>query len=194
MSLISDRRDRTALADDAESGRVTRRGHLPDRHRPDEPQCAIRDFHVFRHMRAGSFEEERLEHHLHQRGFMARLLRRATHRATKARHLYPVGLLMGYAACLRRQRVRSMPRRWWRLGLRLSRDGCVPGGDDPRSRLRLRCNTHVWKPALIASEVEPSRENGCHALRHFYASVLLDAGESIKAMSDYLGHSDLGFT
>ncbi|MDQ0713473.1 integrase [Streptomyces luteogriseus] len=33
-----------------------------------------------------------------------------------------------------------------------------------------------------------------HALRHFYASVLLDAGESIKALSLYLGHSDPGFT
>ncbi|GAA5008774.1 hypothetical protein GCM10023257_64130 [Streptomyces hyderabadensis] len=33
-----------------------------------------------------------------------------------------------------------------------------------------------------------------HALRHFYASVLLDAGQSIKALSLYLGHSDPGFT
>jgi integrase len=33
-----------------------------------------------------------------------------------------------------------------------------------------------------------------HALRHFYASVLLDAGESIRALSTYLGHSDPGFT
>lgn len=33
-----------------------------------------------------------------------------------------------------------------------------------------------------------------HALRHFYASVLLDAGENIKALSHYLGHSDPGFT
>ncbi|GGW28156.1 hypothetical protein GCM10010320_03730 [Streptomyces caelestis] len=32
-----------------------------------------------------------------------------------------------------------------------------------------------------------------HALRHLYASVLLDAGESIKALSLYLGHSDPGF-
>ena len=30
--------------------------------------------------------------------------------------------------------------------------------------------------------------------RHFFASVLLDAGENIKAVSDYLGHSDAGFT
>ncbi|MET4641633.1 tyrosine-type recombinase/integrase [Streptomyces sp. NPDC006539] len=33
-----------------------------------------------------------------------------------------------------------------------------------------------------------------HALRHFYASVLLDAGENIKALSNYLGHTDPGFT
>lgn len=55
-------------------------------------------------------------------------------------------------------------------------------------------NTSVWKPALVAAGVEPSRENGCHALRHYYASVLLDAGENIKAVSEYLGHADAGFT
>jgi integrase len=33
-----------------------------------------------------------------------------------------------------------------------------------------------------------------HALRHFYASALLDAGESIKALSLCLGHADPGFT
>jgi integrase len=55
-------------------------------------------------------------------------------------------------------------------------------------------NSHTWKPALEAAGVEPSRDNGMHALRHFYASVLLDAGESIKALSEYLGHADPGFT
>ncbi|HEX7355028.1 MAG TPA: site-specific integrase [Mycobacteriales bacterium] len=55
-------------------------------------------------------------------------------------------------------------------------------------------NAHVWKAALRVAGAEPSRENGCHALRHFYASVLLDAGESIRAVSDYLGHRDPGFT
>jgi integrase len=30
--------------------------------------------------------------------------------------------------------------------------------------------------------------------RHFYASTLLDAGESIKNLSEYLGHADAGFT
>ena len=55
-------------------------------------------------------------------------------------------------------------------------------------------NTYVWKKALRAVGVPDTRENGCHALRHFYASTLLDAGESIKALSEYLGHADPGFT
>ena len=55
-------------------------------------------------------------------------------------------------------------------------------------------NSHVWKAALAAAGIQPSRDNGMHALRHFYASVLLDAGESVKALSEYLGHSDPGFT
>ncbi|MFE1892270.1 tyrosine-type recombinase/integrase [Streptomyces microflavus] len=65
-------------------------------------------------------------------------------------------------------------------------------------------NMYLWKPALVAAGVIPdrlpgerfkqSREHGMHALRHYYASVLLDAGENIRALSEYLGHSDPGFT
>ncbi|MFI9105789.1 tyrosine recombinase XerC [Streptomyces fildesensis] len=65
-------------------------------------------------------------------------------------------------------------------------------------------NTRMWKPALVSAGVIPvpkkgetheaAREHGMHALRHFYASVLLDAGENVKALSHYLGHSDPGFT
>lgn len=55
-------------------------------------------------------------------------------------------------------------------------------------------NTYVWKKALRAADVPTTRDNGTHALRHHYASVLLDAGESIKAVSEYLGHADAGFT
>ncbi|MEV0456562.1 hypothetical protein AB0H89_15490 [Catellatospora methionotrophica] len=32
-----------------------------------------------------------------------------------------------------------------------------------------------------------------HALRHFYASVLLGAGENVKTLSEYLGHSNAAF-
>ncbi|MFF3671755.1 site-specific integrase [Microtetraspora malaysiensis] len=69
-------------------------------------------------------------------------------------------------------------------------------------------NESVWRPALVAAGVVPKdrprpqpgrrdqsqREHGMHALRHFYASVLLDAGDSIKAIAEYLGHSDPSFT
>jgi len=55
-------------------------------------------------------------------------------------------------------------------------------------------NRHAWRLALDAAGVPHGRENGMHALRHFYASVLLDAGESVKAVSEYLGHHDPGFT
>ncbi|MET7714417.1 tyrosine-type recombinase/integrase [Streptomyces sp. NPDC005407] len=65
-------------------------------------------------------------------------------------------------------------------------------------------NDQAWKPGLASAGIIPTpekgqrhivaREHGMHALRHFYASVLLDAGENIKALSLYLGHSDPGFT
>jgi high-affinity nickel-transport protein len=51
--------------------------------------------HLYRHMRAGTFDEEELEHHLHNRGFLARIFKRVTRRVSRPWHLYPVGLLMG---------------------------------------------------------------------------------------------------
>ncbi|MGW6058449.1 tyrosine-type recombinase/integrase [Streptomyces sp. NPDC055189] len=69
---------------------------------------------------------------------------------------------------------------------------------------RSNFNISPWKPALAAAgliqrpedggPLPSAREHGMHALRHFYASVLLDAGENIKALSSYLGHTDPGFT
>ena len=55
-------------------------------------------------------------------------------------------------------------------------------------------NSTLWRSAQQVADVEAARHNGTHALRHWYASVLLDAGESIRAVSEYLGHSDPGFT
>ncbi|MEU1754768.1 site-specific integrase [Micromonospora matsumotoense] len=55
-------------------------------------------------------------------------------------------------------------------------------------------NSGVWKPAIRATGIPDDRHDGMHVLRHTYASVLLDAGESIKALSAYLGHADPGFT
>jgi integrase len=64
-----------------------------------------------------------------------------------------------------------------------------------RPCMRGAFNSNVWRPALRAAGITgPTRDHGMHALRHLYASVLLDAGESIKALAQYLGHNDPGFT
>lgn len=65
-------------------------------------------------------------------------------------------------------------------------------------------NRKEWKPALAVAglipeadedgKYESAREHGMHALRHFYASALLDAGENIKAVSEYMGHADPALT
>ena len=55
-------------------------------------------------------------------------------------------------------------------------------------------NRTVWKPALIEADIEPTRRNGMHILRHTYASMQLEAGTSIRALAEYLGHHDPGFT
>ncbi|WP_238487764.1 tyrosine-type recombinase/integrase [Actinoplanes flavus] len=59
---------------------------------------------------------------------------------------------------------------------------------------RSHFNPDFWHPAVKQAGLDRSRDNGMHALRHFYASALLDAGETIKAVAAYLGHADPGFT
>lgn len=51
-------------------------------------------------------------------------------------------------------------------------------------------NHHWWARDLKAAGVEPGRENGMHALRHHYASVMLAGGVDIRALSEFLGHTD----
>ncbi len=60
-------------------------------------------------------------------------------------------------------------------------------------------NVEVWKPAIAAAGVIPLRENGgrwqasrkdgFHVLRHTYASIILEAGESVVTLARWLGHS-----
>ncbi|MGW6740730.1 tyrosine-type recombinase/integrase [Streptomyces sp. NPDC055025] len=60
-------------------------------------------------------------------------------------------------------------------------------------------NVEVWKPALAAAGVIPvrekgeswkvSRKDGFHVLRHTYASIILEAGESVVTLARWLGHS-----
>lgn len=48
-------------------------------------------------------------------------------------------------------------------------------------------NKFIWRPAPQRVGVPDERENGCHALWHFYASKALHEGETIKAVRKYLG-------
>jgi integrase len=56
-------------------------------------------------------------------------------------------------------------------------------------------NTTAWRPARVAAGLSRGAEQaGLHILRHYYASALLAGGVDIKALSEYLGHHDAGFT
>jgi integrase len=66
----------------------------------------------------------------------------------------------------------------------------------------------VWKPALVKAGLIPepvidsrgrcryatTRKEGIHQLRHYYASVMLAGGVSIKELAEYLGHAEPAFT
>lgn len=81
----------------------------------------------------------------------------------------------------------------------------VPGGKPTTVRLVVTSmrglfvaandfNRNYWKEALKKVKVPYGRyENGMHDLRHFFASTLLDQGESIKAVAEWLGHADASF-
>jgi integrase len=55
-------------------------------------------------------------------------------------------------------------------------------------------NTAYWHKALKNAGISRMRTSGMHGLRHYCASMWLEKGVSIKAVSAYLGHSDAGFT
>ena len=58
----------------------------------------------------------------------------------------------------------------------------------------MRAISSFPEPAHSKDDLQALSVTVGSALRHWYASVLLDAGESIRAVSEYLGHSDPGFT
>jgi integrase len=79
--------------------------------------------------------------------------------------------------------------------------------DDEHVKARNYSET-VWKPALVKAGLIPepvidrrgrrryvtARKEGVHQLRHYYASVTLAGGVSIKELAEYLGHKDPAFT
>jgi integrase len=52
----------------------------------------------------------------------------------------------------------------------------------------------LWREAREKAGLANERENGFHALRHYYASLLLHGGEDIRSLSEWLGHYDPAFT
>jgi hypothetical protein len=55
--------------------------------------------------------------------------------------------------------------------------------DEGTACRRQAFNMMVWQPALKKAGIDkPTRADGMHALRHLYASVLLDAGRPIQAL------------
>lgn len=79
--------------------------------------------------------------------------------------------------------------------------------DDQHVKARSYSET-VWKPAAVKAGIIPepkkdqrgrlryetTRKEGIHQLRHYYASVMLAGGVSIRELADYLGHADPAFT
>ncbi|MEV0039036.1 tyrosine-type recombinase/integrase [Streptomyces sp. NPDC050804] len=68
-------------------------------------------------------------------------------------------------------------------------------------------NSYVWKPALAAVGLiapldptakgrrwEKSHDKMMHALRHLYASMMINGGVDVYTLADRLGHSDPAFT
>ncbi|SED86625.1 Transposase DDE domain-containing protein [Streptomyces sp. TLI_105] len=72
---------------------------------------------------------------------------------------------------------------------------CLPRGQDPRGPHSAKSGSPRQKVTRYSSEVrrhpvfEASRSDMFHALRHAYAGVQLEAGESIVSLSKWLGHS-----
>lgn len=70
-------------------------------------------------------------------------------------------------------------------------DGVLFTGTDGRLINDEKFRISVWNPALTAAGATGT---GMHQLRHFFASVLIAAGQSVKVVSDRLGHSDASMT
>ncbi|MEU8636209.1 tyrosine-type recombinase/integrase [Amycolatopsis sp. NPDC048633] len=56
-------------------------------------------------------------------------------------------------------------------------------------------NNLIWRPSYRTAELDyVMRREGMHGMRHFYASIALASGVSVKELAEYLGHRDPGYT
>lgn len=53
---------------------------------------------------------------------------------------------------------------------------------------------HVWRPVAKVAGLTQSTGPGMHALRHYYASLLIRYGESVKTVQARLGHASAAET
>lgn len=53
-------------------------------------------------------------------------------------------------------------------------------------------NAGTWRPAVLAAGLSGDRVNGCHMMRHLFASTLIAAGVDVRTVAEFLGHSDGG--
>jgi integrase len=65
--------------------------------------------------------------------------------------------------------------------------GLVFTDDDGAPISRMAFGRHVWRPPAAAAGVP--KGTGMHALRHYCASLLIQAGESVKVVQSRLGHA-----
>jgi integrase len=67
------------------------------------------------------------------------------------------------------------------------RDGLIFTDDDGRGIRRTAFSYEIWRPAVAAAGAR--RGTGFHDLRHYYASLLIRHGESVKTVQRRLGHA-----
>jgi integrase len=72
-------------------------------------------------------------------------------------------------------------------GLIFTRTWPLPDGSTIREPWTRQRFGHVWRPVARAAGLAPG--TGFHALRHYYASLLIRHGESVKTVQARLGHA-----
>ncbi|WP_216211658.1 tyrosine-type recombinase/integrase [Amycolatopsis aidingensis] len=55
-------------------------------------------------------------------------------------------------------------------------------------------NRDAWHPAVRTAGLTPSPGTGQHQLRHYYASMLIDGGASMKEVQVFMGHASIKIT